>query len=88
MDAKDAKDARALVLKVLLDKNFDYSSCFSSEIVLRMFLTSSRLFKKTLRKRWTSPDLTNILLIQQMLKFIWVAELSSKEFYIQKKQAG
>jgi hypothetical protein len=53
--------------------------CENSEIVLRVFLASSRSYKHELaRNAGVSGELKNLLIETQMPKFIWVAEISTK----------
>jgi hypothetical protein len=61
----------------------------NSEILLRFFLASSRSFKDGLCKNTSfQSDLKDIILETAMPKFIWVAELSTKNLIKQKKANG
>lgn len=60
-----------------------------SEIVLRVFLASSRSYKHELaRNNGVSGELKNLLIETQMSKFIWVAEISTKELIKAGKASG
>ncbi|MCP4130172.1 MAG: hypothetical protein GY754_04240, partial [bacterium] len=61
----------------------------SDSVVIRFFLTSSRSFKTCINLN-TSFDTVcrELILSSTMPKFIWVAELSSKNLYKQKKAFG
>lgn len=51
--------------------------------ILRFFITSSNSFKKSLNERGINSELRRILLKVNMPKFIWCAEISSHENYLQ-----
>jgi hypothetical protein len=56
---------------------------------LRIFLASSRSFKDEISKNSSvQADLKDILLESLMPKFVWVAEISTKELIKQKKATG
>lgn len=60
-----------------------------SEVLIRIFLASSRSYKDSLATNETlQPDIKDILLETSMPKFIWVAELTTKELIKQKKANG
>ena len=60
-----------------------------SDILLRTYLASSRSFKDNLATNASfSPDLKDIILELAMPKFIWIAEISSKDLIKQKKANG
>ncbi|WP_207421178.1 hypothetical protein [Desertivirga brevis] len=61
----------------------------SSEVLLRFYLASSRSFKDGIAKNDTfQEDLKSILIETSMPKFIWVAEVSSKDLMREKKANG
>ncbi|MFW6224822.1 MAG: hypothetical protein ACOC4B_00980, partial [Bacteroidota bacterium] len=61
----------------------------NSEVLTRFFLTSNRTFKDSIaRNKTMDKDLKEVILEKQMAKFIWVAELSNKELYKDKKANG
>ncbi|MDP3453194.1 MAG: hypothetical protein Q8R90_09590 [Bacteroidales bacterium] len=61
----------------------------NSQILLRFFLTSSRSFKNEITTNTTmQEDLRYLLTEASMPKFIWVAELSTKDLIKQKKANG
>lgn len=60
-----------------------------SQILLRFYLASSRSFKDAIAKNNTlQEDLKGILIESSMPKFIWVAEVSSKDLIKEKKANG
>ncbi|MFT3932831.1 MAG: hypothetical protein QM726_04370 [Chitinophagaceae bacterium] len=61
----------------------------NSEVCLRFFLASSRSFKDKLNKNESfQDDLKGLILETPMPKFIWVAELTTKDLIKQKKANG
>jgi hypothetical protein len=61
----------------------------NSEILLRFYLASNRSFKDQIAKNDTiQVDLKGILLEASMPKFIWVAEISSRNLIKEKKANG
>ncbi len=61
----------------------------NSNILLRFYLASSRSFKDDIARNETfNDDLKGILLETSMPKFIWVAEVSSKDLIKEKKANG
>ena len=59
------------------------------EVLLRFYLASSRSFKDSLAKNDSfQEDLKSILIETPMPKFIWVAEVSSKDLIKEKKANG
>ncbi len=74
----EAFEAKKYVVKFLLNGLQPIHE--HSEIVLRVFLASSRSYKHELaRNAGVSGELKNLLIETQMPKFIWVAEISTKE---------
>jgi hypothetical protein len=74
----EAFEAKKYVIKFLL--NGPQPIREHSEIVLRVFLASSRSYKHELaRNAVVSGELKNLLIETQMPKFIWIAEISTKE---------
>jgi hypothetical protein len=60
-----------------------------SKVVLRVFLASSRSYKHELsRNRGVGGLLKDLLIATQMPKFIWVAEISTKELIMEEKSNG
>jgi len=90
----EASKAQKLVLSVLKNNYIGYNvlNTFKNgkdHLLLRLFLTSSRSFKSNvLLNSLMSEKLKDILLLSPMPKFIWVAELSNKSLYSQKKAFG
>lgn len=74
-----------LVEKIVFDSPIGFehlNDCVDSdELVLRVFLASSRSFKKCARNRILPSVVRKGYLEQPMPKFIWVCELSTKEKY-------
>jgi len=61
----------------------------NSQILLRFYLASSRSFKNEVAMNATiQEDLKGLLLEASMPKFIWVAEISTKDLIKQKKANG
>ena len=74
----EAFEAKKFVLNFLVNRNVSLSD--NSEIVLRFFLTSTRSFKdKVAVNSEMQPSLKGIILSTVMPKFIWVAEISTKD---------
>jgi len=60
-----------------------------NEIVLRVFLTSSRSFKNKIATNESVHEiLKDFILLTSMPKFIWVAEISNRDLYSRKKAFG
>lgn len=61
----------------------------NSEVLLRFYLASSRSFKDAIAKNDTiQGDLKSIIIETSMPKFIWVAEVSSKDLIKEQKANG
>lgn len=75
----EAFQARALIYHIC---ETTLTKIISGEIVLRLFLTSSRSYKNFVSQNLTM-DLTtkNEIIETKMPKFIWVAELSTREIF-------
>jgi hypothetical protein len=74
----EAFQAKKYVIKFLLTGPRPIRG--NSEIVLRVFLASSRSYKHELaHNAGVNGELKNLLIETQMPKFIWVAEISTKE---------
>ena len=86
----EASQAHKLAIEILKDSAIGYSDSNKNiELIFRFFLTSSRSFKRSvLRNEEMHVLLKQFLLRKTMPKFIWVAELSSKELYKQEKGNG
>lgn len=90
----EASKAHKLVLSVLKNDYIGYNIPNTFEngkdnLLLRLFLTSNRSFKSNvLLNSLMDEKLKDILLLSPMPKFIWVAELSNKSLYSQKKAFG
>jgi hypothetical protein len=82
----EAFQARALVYQIC---ETALTGLIVGEIVLRLFLTSSRSFKNFVSQNSTM-DLTakNEVVETKMPKFIWVAELSTKELFKKNQSSG
>lgn len=60
-----------------------------NEILLRLFLTSSRSYKQFIAMSQTiNKDVKELIMLTAMPKFIWVAELSTKMLFVEGKAAG
>lgn len=80
-------EAKNFVLNFLQYGNFSLAD--GTEFLLRFFLTSSRSYKDQIARNGTVLyELKMEIIEAQMPKFIWVAELSSKELMKQKKANG
>lgn len=83
----EAFEAKEFVLNFLVNDNVSLSD--NSEIVLRFFLTSTRSFKdKVAVNNEMQADLKSIILSTVMPKFIWVAEISTKDLIKSKLANG
>ena len=83
----EAFEAKNFVLNFLIKGHFPLAN--NSEFLMRFFLTSSRSYKDQIaRNSSIKNDLKNEIIESQMPKFIWLAELSTKELIKQKKANG
>jgi len=83
----EAYEAKNYVLRFITDGPAPLIN--DSKVLLRFYLASSRSFKDEIAKNETiKEDLKGILLETSMPKFIWVAEVSSKDLIKQKKANG
>jgi hypothetical protein len=83
----EAVEAKNFVLGFLQNGHFPLAD--DSEFLLRFFLTSSRSYKDQVARNNTIQDELKAEIIEaQMPKFIWVAELSTKQLIKQKKANG
>nr|WP_295864181.1 hypothetical protein [uncultured Chitinophaga sp.] len=83
----DGVAARKYMKKVLLDNWFDIP--FNTELFIRVFLTSSRSYKDYLTIEDSfDGDVKEIILTIPMPKFVWIAEVSSKELIKKHKADG
>jgi len=61
----------------------------NSQVLLRFYLASSRSFKDAIAKNDSfQEDLKSIIIETPMPKFIWVAEVSSRDLIKEKKANG
>ena len=58
------------------------------DIVTRIFLTSSKSFKKVCRQKLLPFNLSDVYCALRMPKFIWICEISTTELFMQGKVAG
>ncbi len=83
----EAALAKQYVLKTLQSRAFGFLS--NEPVVLNFFLTSSRSYKNVMLQSDSLGILhKKLLMYTSMPKFIWVAELSTKEMYLNKKTMG
>jgi hypothetical protein len=83
----EAFEAKNFVLNFLVFNSVPLIE--KSEIVLRFFLTSTRSFKdKVAINKEMQGDLKTLILTTVMPKFVWVAELSSKDLIKRKLANG
>jgi hypothetical protein len=83
----EAFEAKKFVLNFLVDPSVRLYN--NSVVVLRFFLTSTRSFKdKVAINKEMQVDLKSLILSKVMPKFIWVAELSTKELIKSKLANG
>jgi hypothetical protein len=83
----EAYEAKNFVLNFLVFNSVPLND--KSEIVLRLFLTSTRSFKdKVATNKELQGDLKKLILTAVMPKFVWVAELSTKDLMKQKLANG
>lgn len=94
----EAYDASSLIYNTLTHKQqgiFEALNAYDGEgkysqsnpLVVRVFLTSSRSYK-SYRSIKNIPKLAHIYANLPLPKFIWVAELSTYELFIQEKNFG
>ena len=89
----DALYAHELMMSVLKNEQIGYNIINNNgnknEIVLRVFLTSSRSFKNKIATNESVHEiLKDFILLTSMPKFIWVAEISNRDLYSRKKAFG
>jgi hypothetical protein len=83
----EAFEAKNFVLRFLITGPEPIAD--NSQILLRFYLASSRSFKNSISKNATIQiDFKGLLLEASMPKFIWVAEISTKDLIKQKKANG
>lgn len=83
----DAPRAKALVLETLSTKEFGILE--DEPILLNFFLASSRSYKDEMIQNESLGDLQrSLIMYTSMPKFIWVAELSTKELFKKGKGNG
>ncbi|NLR67749.1 hypothetical protein HGH92_25820 [Chitinophaga varians] len=83
----DGLEARRYIKELLLSQLFRIPS--GAKLFIRIYLTSSRSYKDYLAIEDSFSDhVRNAILSMQMPKFIWVAEVSSKELIKQHKANG
>ncbi len=81
----EATQARRTILNIL--KAFDLP--FENEIVIRLFLTSSRSFKsEIIMDDKFDVALNRVIIDIGMPKFVWVCELSDKSLFKDNKSKG
>lgn len=84
----EAEEARNLSMYILENDTFGFKAK-SREIVFRFFLSSSRSFKESiLKNHLLPPGIRYLIQKRPMPKFIWVAEITNKEEYKNKKALG
>ncbi len=82
----EAPIARDMVFAILKDKDFGINE---DEIIMRLFLTSSRSYKYKMASNLSlNNDLKELIILSSMPKFIWVAELSNFDLFKEKKASG
>jgi len=84
---------QGVVQNILNRSDFGYRSCSAwlrdKPVVLRLFLTTGRSFKRRLRGRVLgTPLVNNIYRNLPLPHFIWVCEISTPELYVQHKVVG
>lgn len=83
----EAYQAKNFIIGFILGSPFALD--INSEVTLRTFLTSSRSYKQyILTNQDLTQDAKSIILEEKMPKFIWVAELSTKQLIKQNKING
>ncbi|KAA6301325.1 MAG: hypothetical protein EZS26_002522 [Candidatus Ordinivivax streblomastigis] len=83
----EAFEAKNFALNFLQNSYFPLAN--DTEFLLRFFLTSSRSYKDQIARNSTIQNgLKNEIIESQMPKFIWVAELSTKDLIKRKKANG
>ena len=84
----EAAKARFLLFALFKEDKFNWNWGIN-EIVLRFFLTSSRSFKDEIVKDISlNAQVKELIIEKTMPKFIWVAEISDKTLFKQKKCNG
>jgi hypothetical protein len=92
----DASRAYELVRTMISDDDIGFNKLCGNalndagnEVVLRFFLTSSRSYKDSVaRNPRMDRRLKDLIVLTAMPKFIWVAELSNRELYLQQEAYG
>ncbi|MBI5561837.1 MAG: hypothetical protein HY894_03135 [Deltaproteobacteria bacterium] len=83
-----AEDAVEHVSKLLKDERFGLGLKLMDGLVKRLYLTSSKSYKKHLFKRSLPAHLSSTYAEMGMPKFIWVCELSTAGLYRQRRIFG
>ncbi|MGJ8665150.1 MAG: hypothetical protein ACSHW7_02190 [Patiriisocius sp.] len=84
----DAVEARNLFKTIIKNEVYGWNYLEHTTIISRLFLTSSRSYKKKIRSYIKNIDLIKILLNQIMPKFIYICEISTPEYYENKESLG
>jgi len=86
-----AEDVEGATLELLEDPHVGVAAISSlppDELVIRIFLTTSRAYKAQRRSSPLPYDLARLYTRLPMPKFIWVAELSTRQLYPQEQILG
>ena len=80
--------SRAILTNELFGVDALSQSLRYDEVVTRIFLTSSKSFKKVRRQKILPFNISDVYCVLRMPKFIWVCEISTTELFQKGKVAG
>lgn len=87
----EARKARAMFKRILKSADFGWyarSELKTNQIIQRVFITTGNSYKNYALRSDMADDLKTFIQSMNMPRFIWVAELSTKDIYLQSKILG
>ena len=87
----EARKARAMFKRILSSPVFGWaarSELKTTQIIQRVFITTGNSYKNYALRSDMADNLKTFIQSMNMPRFIWVAELSTKEMYLQSKSSG
>lgn len=86
---KEAVDAKNLSIDILTKSFFGFNKNFSTAVIFRFFLASSRSYKNFLiQKSSLNSSIKEIILSRPMPKFVYISEITLEKEYNDKKALG
>lgn len=87
-----AEYVQTLAIEIIMDRHFGFKNYSAkihrNDIILRVFLTSSKSYKKYRKSNPIPQGVSNEYLQTPMSKFIWLCEISTIQEYMNKKIIG